>query len=335
MRFLFPCVNRPEWLKNHIAQLALVTTQQQWSLMTEKALRTLGSGGVPSALKSYYEFQLEMLEGGGSHLRAEPSGGVPNVGDGSGRFAVVRWVPNKHRGSSMRIVGILAHGALSLALVASQAEAVPIFGSVGSIVVEQQTGGTVTEISPLTVVQTANGFQLSGDLEWDLSATTGAQALEYSIALPFSVGPLPESGTLDVTFDYKVVNAAFSTLGVTALAEVVEVGSGLGTGFSEVLNNSSSLVASQSFRVRSGTGSDGGVLGSGNYLLELSLLATFVSPASPSLDLIYIEMGGLSGFGGLEVSLETVAVPEPGSALLVGAGLVVLRRRSAAVAGRC
>ncbi|KAL3902283.1 MAG: hypothetical protein SGPRY_012130, partial [Prymnesium sp.] len=53
--------NRPEWLKNHIAQLALVTTQQQWSLMTEKALRTLGSGGDPSALKSYYEFQLEML----------------------------------------------------------------------------------------------------------------------------------------------------------------------------------------------------------------------------------------------------------------------------------
>eukprot|EP00966_Prymnesium_polylepis_P278492 6434596-Prymnesium_polylepis.1 len=53
--------NRPEWLKNHVVQLSLVTTQQQWSLLTDAALRKLSSGGDPNALKTYfeyYEFQL-------------------------------------------------------------------------------------------------------------------------------------------------------------------------------------------------------------------------------------------------------------------------------------
>lgn len=53
--------NRPEWIKHHIAQLALVTTQQQWSLMTEKALSAIGNKSDANALKNYYKFQLEML----------------------------------------------------------------------------------------------------------------------------------------------------------------------------------------------------------------------------------------------------------------------------------
>ena len=53
--------NRPAWLGNHIAQLSLVTTQQQWSLATNSALTKLGSGGDPNALKDYYDFQLFML----------------------------------------------------------------------------------------------------------------------------------------------------------------------------------------------------------------------------------------------------------------------------------
>ena len=53
--------DRPAWLANHIAQLSLVTTQWHWSKMSSNALRQLGSGGDPDALKTYYQFQLKML----------------------------------------------------------------------------------------------------------------------------------------------------------------------------------------------------------------------------------------------------------------------------------
>eukprot|EP00966_Prymnesium_polylepis_P300207 6937696-Prymnesium_polylepis.1 len=53
--------DRPEWLKGHIAQLSLVVTQQQWSLSSSTALKAIGDGSDPNALKTFYEFQLFML----------------------------------------------------------------------------------------------------------------------------------------------------------------------------------------------------------------------------------------------------------------------------------
>ena len=56
--------DRPTWIcNNHIAQLSLVTTQQQWTLCTDAALNKLMDGSDPGALKTYYAFQLEMLSG--------------------------------------------------------------------------------------------------------------------------------------------------------------------------------------------------------------------------------------------------------------------------------
>jgi len=53
---------RPPWIKNkHIAQLTLVTTQQQWTLCTTAALSKLLEGSDPEALRTYYAFQLIML----------------------------------------------------------------------------------------------------------------------------------------------------------------------------------------------------------------------------------------------------------------------------------
>lgn len=104
--------NRPEWLKNHIAQLALVTTQQQWSLMTEKALRTLGSGGDPSALKSYYEFQLEMLA---DMIKMVQVSVPPTLSHPTRTSAAVTpTVVRSHPHSSPSFVDLLLHHLLSL-----------------------------------------------------------------------------------------------------------------------------------------------------------------------------------------------------------------------------
>jgi dynein heavy chain len=53
--------DRPEWLKHHIAQLSLVTTQQQWTLSTDNALEKIAKGQDGNALKTFYQFQLKML----------------------------------------------------------------------------------------------------------------------------------------------------------------------------------------------------------------------------------------------------------------------------------
>ena len=60
--------DRPSWIKNgghrHCAQLALVVTQQQWTLKTDEVFDKIQGGADEyGVFNEYYQFQLKMLSG--------------------------------------------------------------------------------------------------------------------------------------------------------------------------------------------------------------------------------------------------------------------------------
>jgi len=207
--------------------------------------------------------------------------------------------------------------AAALLLLPIEAAALLVFDpTMGVVSAFDGDNGPQNEISPIDAQVTVDGFTVTGDFQ-SSAPTLQAERL-------FTVGPLPVEITITLDEDAKVVlaNGGLATPVVDYVVEAsifdLSGGGGLLTGVS--------LPALQfvgnGFDVTTRTAqSISYVLAPGDYVIFFQVQ---VSPDDLSDGSRILEYGGVSGFDGYAVSIASQVVPEPGTALLIGAGLLGL-----------
>ncbi len=242
----------------------------------------------------------------------------------------------------MKIVPSLAAPALALALLAPAGPAAAItftepahFNFSGNI-------GFLTE--PL-LTDTAVGFVLQGDYR------VGEGTSFLVASRPFSIGPLPERIESAAHENYKLVLAGggsgqASTGWISAQVYYRILPAPQGANLPAAATIGPVLLADNALGVQdAGTSNllDGvlpssRILGSGDYILQtfIELNADFDAAAVyPQMG--FIELGGLTPFGGVSVELIGIPVPEPTPAALLAGGLALVawwRRRCGPTAAR-
>ncbi len=191
----------------------------------------------------------------------------------------------------------------------------------------------VTELpgGEITATDTAQGFVATGDVLFD-EINNGTSLLRFQ--RPFDVGPLPIEVTLSLTSDFKLVVGNGLAADPTFDLNVV-VGLFPGTGTGPLSGNTGGAQVGNGFTVFSDSFTTASwILGQGSYTLALDLVLDSTPALSNSVETL--EFGGISGFGGFDVSLAFTTVPEPGTlglTLLGLAGISAFRPRARPGAG--
>lgn len=179
------------------------------------------------------------------------------------------------------------------------------------------------------VVDTAKGFTFTGDLTVDVTIAGEQWSALWQVRRPFRVGMFPELADSRLAVDLKLANGlgtADSPLSqVLTVAEVYLAG-----------NSEQSWLVMQQTWLQTGNGITyaNGLYTAGPLVLSPDrdyelCLSNHLWMRNPSYlpATVTLEFGGVSAFGGIDLQLVTVPVPEPALAGLLLSALPVLRRR--------
>lgn len=218
----------------------------------------------------------------------------------------------------------------------------------GPFVIVDDPFGVFSPIDPLDATATIAGFALDGDFVLNLNnaPTEDVVTFEVKAFRFFDVGGLPVSASTSVFEHYKVVvgGGAENDPAVTLLTSLQVQHVPLMGPFPVV----HPLTASPPTVEQMGNGftvvgdvvpgqTDDFVLAQGPYVLEYRMLGVIENGHHLPEPTITVEMGGISGFEGVQALIAAVTVPEPGTLTLLALGgllaigVVVRLRRQAAV----